>query len=401
MIDKLRTGVRDNLWTIITYAISAGMVGVLLYWRLGSLAGGYAPDETQAYQFATHPSNFVNNPLNAPFYGLVKVFSLVFGHNFVAGRVAAATIGLALIVAFFVAVRLWHGRLVGTIASIMFASSAWFLHTARLGLPEVLYMLLGMLILCGFWLVHKYSPWVLTLCVLLFITLLYVPGMIWFIAAGILWQWRAITEAFKRHTVLVAVAMFMCIVALAPLAWAFYNDMSLVRVWLGLPQSIPTLSELGKNILYVPTELYAYHKIDAQHWLGTISLLDIFSGSMVLLGAYLYARNIRLGRTQVIVLALIIGWALVSLGGSMNVVVLLPFVYLLAAAGLDYLLSEWFTVFPRNPIARSIGLGLVCFVLLMACTYNLRHYFVGWPQAGATQEIFIEHDSPQSVMLVQ
>jgi hypothetical protein len=66
----------------------------------------------------------------------------------------------------------------------------------------------------------------------------------------------------------------------------------------------------------------------------------------------------------------------------------MPIIYLVVAAGIAHLLNQWFSVFPRNPIARTIGWSLIGIVLVLVCSFHLVHYFVGWPQASATHEVF-------------
>jgi len=79
--------------------------------------------------------------------------------------------------------------------------------------------------------------------------------------------------------------------------------------------------------------------------------------------------------------------ALITLG-SMTVNVLLPFIYMIIAAGVTYLLGQWMEVFPRNVFARSTGIVLLGFVIALCCVYNFRRYFVAWPTSPTTRTIF-------------
>jgi hypothetical protein len=60
----------------------------------------------------------------------------------------------------------------------------------------------------------------------------------------------------------------------------------------------------------------------------------------------------------------------------------------IAAAGISYLLDKWFEVFPRNPIARAIGWIALGLVVVLACSFHVTHYFIGWPHASATHEVY-------------
>jgi hypothetical protein len=85
------------------------------------------------------------------------------------------------------------------------------------------------------------------------------------------------------------------------------------------------------------------------------------------------------------------GFVLVGMGGPVGLSVLVPLAFVVAAAGIAYLLHEWLKVFPRNPLARGFGVALVTVAVLVSCVYNLRAYFVAWPAVDTTQTIFRYH----------
>jgi len=73
---------------------------------------------------------------------------------------------------------------------------------------------------------------------------------------------------------------------------------------------------------------------------------------------------------------------------AVNMTVMVPFIFLLIANGISYLLELWLGVFPRNPIARTIGVSLITLVVGLNCWYNVRNYFVAWPGATVTRQVF-------------
>jgi hypothetical protein len=80
---------------------------------------------------------------------------------------------------------------------------------------------------------------------------------------------------------------------------------------------------------------------------------------------------------------------LVALGGSVTIAALIPLMYLAIAAGTHYLLDQWLTIFPRNPVAKFVGVSLVSFVVAFSAFYHLRAYFVAWPQAPETRAVYV------------
>lgn len=73
-----------------------------------------------------------------------------------------------------------------------------------------------------------------------------------------------------------------------------------------------------------------------------------------------------------------------SLGGVVGDAILLPFIYLLASIGIGRMLGNWFIVFPRNPVARNIGLGLIIGMIALVGYYHITRYFVAWPNSPET-----------------
>jgi hypothetical protein len=89
------------------------------------------------------------------------------------------------------------------------------------------------------------------------------------------------------------------------------------------------------------------------------------------------------------ILTAVFGIILGALGQvTIGIVLLLPFVYSVIAAGISYILDEWYSVFPRNPFARSFGLILVIFIVLMSIYYQSTRFFVVWPQTPETRSVY-------------
>lgn len=390
-IQKLRQYLEVRWKPLALYGGLFAILAGVLFWQLGSLLPGYSASEAATYDQATMggAKAFLDNPINAPFILLVKALSYLIPHNLVVTRLAAVIIGLATLVLFAALLARWHDRRTTIIGTLLLGVSAWFLHTARLGAPETLLFGVFALTVCGYWLKHTGSKLALISSFLLAAVLLYVPGIIWFIALGTVWQWKVIDRAFKKHLLTVTLSGLGLLVTLGPLAWALYKQPAFIKPWLGLPSEWPNLLEAGRNLLEVPFHLFVHNEANPAVWLGTAPILDIFSITMFVLGGYLYLRHVKLGRTSLFIAIAAMMALLMALGGSVTFTVIMPFIYLVVAAGVSYLLSQWFQVFPRNPIARSIGITVMCLVVGVVYAYHLTHYFVGWPGAQATHDTYI------------
>lgn len=388
MGSNLQTYIRRNWMSIVLYGLLFVFLGGLLFWQLGSLTGGYAAEESASVQATTSLAELLKNPLNAPYYLLVKALSYLVPDTLLATRIASTGLGALSLILFCWLVKQWHGPRTAILTTLLFGSSAIFLHTARLGTPDVLMLGLFMLIACGFWIKSRRSPLMLLLAFLLVAILLYVPGMIWLVVIGAAWQWRALDRAFKQRLGVVSIGAALFLAALAPLGWAFYKNMDLIKPWLGIPEPLPNIVEIGRHIVEVPMQLFIRHLPDPLYWLGTLSVFDVFTTVIFLLGGWRLLANIKLARTQLLVVILAISTVLIGLQSSITLPVLIPFMYLIVAVGINYLIREWYAVFPRNPIAKTLGMGLLSITIALACGYHLRHYFVGWPQTSATEAVF-------------
>jgi hypothetical protein len=123
-------------------------------------------------------------------------------------------------------------------------------------------------------------------------------------------------------------------------------------------------------------------------WLGRAPILDVFTLAMCIIGLYFYGLHPRASRTKLLGSLFLIGAVLVALAGPVGLSLLVPILYIIAATGITYLIKEWLKVFPLNPLARGLGLGLVALAVTLACAYNLRAYFVAWPHNDNTHAVF-------------
>lgn len=388
-VERIRQTLKDNWQRLFLLGGLLALLAGGLFWQLGSLLPGYAPQELETYKASLSFKDIFNQPVNAPFLLLVKAVTFVVQDSLLAVRIVSTGIGLVILGVFAYLVQRWHGTKVAVISTVLFGLSAWFLHTARLGTPEVLQYGVFVLVAAGFWL-KRTNHWLpLLICFILTASLLYVPGLIWFVALGIVWQWRMIDKVFKRHLLTVSLAGLIALAALVPLGLTIYKDPALALTMLGIPETWPAPLTMLKDFLLVPVELMVRNDADnPAGWLGSAPILDAFSLTMFALGILLYVKHFRLVRAPLFLLIFIVTALLMSIGAPITFTVLIPFVYIIMAAGISQLLALWFSVFPRNPIARSLGWTAITAVVLVACLFHITHYFIGWPHADKTHEVF-------------
>lgn len=393
MILKQRKEPTGPLWPkLAIYGGTLLLVGGLLFAWLGGLLPGFAQVEVNSYQTASSVSlsSLLENPINAPYYLAVKALSLIGDHGYLWTRVASAIGGLATVGIFMWILSRWFTMRTTILGALMLGTSAWFLHVSRLGTPDILLFGLLALVAGGIWLKRTKNPFVLMLCFVLAGFSLYVPGLIWFVILVALWEWKQIDFLFKRQLWAVPLGVILFMALITPLAWAIYKTPELAKLVAGLPaEGWPNLIQVIQNLgLEVPLALFVRAPADPVTWLGNLPVLDIFAAAMFILGAYVFVKYGRLSRTKMFIPVLALGWVLVAIGGPVTLTILLPFVYIVIAAGVGLFIDSWIEIFPRNPIAKILGAGLVGLAVTIACVFQLRSYFIAWPNNVDTRATY-------------
>jgi hypothetical protein len=383
-----------NTKPTLLFAALIACFAALLAWRLGTLVPGFSDSEIAQRTNSATVQAIIDNPLGLPSKAIQ--FGLQYLHHTgpVAMRSAGVMLGLITAGSLYLILNAWYNRRLALLGTLLFATSSWFLGTARLGNDGILYTLLIAVVACVVWLRRRpTSATPVFVGAVMLAALFYIPGMIWFIVPLCLWQGKRLAKLLRdQYASLLTLVTLGGLVLLAPIGWALYQDPNLVKTYLGLPQAFPGLVQIGRNILDVPIHLFWHGSGDPQTGLATLPLVDWFGSLMFFIGVYAYFYKRRLDRTWFLAYTALAGTVLVALGGPVNISILMPFVYLMIAGGVALMIQQWLTVFPRNPVARWLGVGLMTFAVLLSCAYGLRTYFVAWPGAPETKAVF--HNQP-------
>ncbi len=379
------------MWKPISVFVLVSVVvcGVLGF-RIGALTKAASLPEKEYIASVDSAKKIARNPVlvvhKLPTYVLFKL-----GAKRVTlyRLVSAAFTALAVVSCFFI-LREWFSDRIALLGTGLFLSSAWVLHIGRLATPEASYFLILPLTWAAIWL---YAT-TLRKTALIVLSLLsglsfYIPGFGLLLIAVAIWQRKRIWVELKQVPVWFRIACAAGILLLLlPLILASIRQPDILLLAAGLPSNMPAIANIGRQAVAVPEYLLVRGPHDAVRWLGRLPLLDAFSSVMLLLGIYNLRFTWRLVRSQLLFAGAIYFGLLVSLGGPMTITILIPIVYVLIAAGITFLLQQWYGVFPRNPIARGIASTLVVFVVLLTSAYHLTHYFVAWPGAPETKAHF-------------
>ncbi len=392
---KWRRSFRQHQRQIGLVAAIIIVLGGLLTYHLGSLPGGVSGGEVVTANLALGWHGLYHQPLYLPLNVVRSVVFFIFGHHGqLLTRLPNVVFGALTMAAFVWLIRLWHGGRTMLLAGALFVTSAWVLHASRLASYDVLYLwaLPTLLLIQAALQRRPHSTLVNYGAVMVWGMMLYIPGLVWLLLLSLFWQramvvaaWRHFRRWWQRSLYALAGVIWL------PLLGVALTRHGVWRTWLGLPAHLAVPLQLLKQFGQVFGHLFVRGPHTPQIWLVGAPIMDIFTSVVCLIGIYFYVRHWRASRSRIIGSYVLVGAVLVALGGPVGLSLLVPFLYIVAATGVTYLLHEWLQVFPVNPLARGLGTAFIVAAVSLSCLYNLRAYFVAWPHNSATQATFTQH----------
>lgn len=386
---------QENAKLVLAAIVLLTALAGLLFYKLGSLVGGLSIGEVAVATAPVGWHGIYQHPLDLP---LSAVRSVVFyvspDHGQILTRLPNAFFGGLAVITFGWLIYLWHGVRTALFATLMFATSAWTLHVSRLASFDVMYLwAIPTLLLIQVYL-HRHGNkavvWYGSLT--MWSLMLYIPGMVWLILAQLICQRTSLAKAWKSHKGWPQwLFSILAVVVWLPLLVNHLVRHGEVVRWLGAPEHLASPLHLAKQFGGVFVHVFFRGPQYPDLWLARAPILDIFTLLAAGLGIYFYARNWKASRSQTLGALFAVSVILVALAGPVSLSAVVALLYVMVAAGVAYLLHEWLKVFPSNPLARGIGIGLVTAVVLLSCLYNVRAYFIAWPHNQATKIVFLYH----------
>ncbi len=327
--------------------------------------------------------------LNGPYYLLMHLSRLI-GNNLYLFRMVSVLIGILSALAVYWLISQWHGYKIGMMSAAIYITSFGALAIVRQAGQISASMLITVGLLVAIALIYRWQNfWSLLLLILVVDSLLYLPGAIWLVIAALILSFGKIRESFSDLSAIEKLALtLLFLIFLVPIAFRLgyhYSNHQLVY-WLGyaLNGKLSALKSFGLNLVRTPANLFFYSlSLPAALSLGHLPLLPISITILSILGFYCYLTRMSNYRWRTISVLFLIGWLSVGLG-VLSVYVLLPLCALAAGTGLAFMLKEWYTVFPKNPIARYLGVALMVLIIAFTCFFSARSYFVAWANDPAT-----------------
>lgn len=385
-------------------AVSAGIVVLVLgiwleLWRLTALTSGLASKA----EVATKHSLYLDSPwwkspayLYGPYYSLVHA-SYRISHNLFGLRLLSIIIGLLSAILVYLIANNWHGYKIATLSTVSYLTGFGFLAVTRQGIPLSSQMLLIIALLSAILTVNNWDGGIALLYfIVVSIAGLYIPGGIWIVLVSWILTFADLKWSFKRIKPKYAGGLVLAgLIMLAPLTYrltAVYSNSQLLS-WLGygLHGKLSALKQFATNFYSVPLNLFIHNmNLSRTLSLGHLPLLPAAESIVIAIGLYCYARRLNNFNWRCVSALIVVCWLMVGFG-VFSVFSLLPLLALAMGAGLTYMLKQWYEIFPQNPIARQVGVGLMAIVMLFSSFYAARSYFVAWANDPSTVSQYTYH----------
>lgn len=400
ILNRITQHVIDQWPLYLTLLFLLALLAFVLLYKLGSLVPGLSAAEKTTVDTLLNPnasfqSDVLLQPVHYILYGLLYVTQLLSDSmNVVQARLASALLGGMSVLSMLYILHRWHTFRIALLTTVLYATSAGFLHAARHVDASSSFLLLPTGLALFLYAGATKNTWNRLLAIAAAIViLLSVPGGIWLLSLLLFWKRKDIIKELNHFSKLQQAATLVFSVAAASLLTAslFLRDSQDIFLTFGIGTPFVSIGQFLQNSGELLTHIFWRGPSDPTIWFGIAPILDIFMLVMLLLGTYVYILQRREDKSRMLLVILAVLVILSGLGAGIDAIYIAPFLYIIAAAGIALLLQQWFTVFPKNPFARSVGVLLISICISASVAYNLHRYFIAWPH---TPEVIREFQQP-------
>lgn len=375
---------------LIVTACASGFF-ILFLFRLGSLTPGLSVAELSARGGSSNIHAIIENPINAPHKIIQYSLQTAGIHSQWSLRLVSVFWAAIFIGCFFYLAKRWFGKMIGLLGTVLFASTPWFIIAARSVTPTIM-LLMPLTIAACFvwsWRSKNHTNIATVLLAAIIAMALYTPGAIWFVLlAGILSSGRlkTILKKNKFSSKIFAIALFLLLIT--PLVRAILLDPAIAKTLLLLPGHfggvIDQLKSLGWSFLAI-----LWHTRD--HQILNIARWPLLSGPQLVLlvfGLFAMITQAKKETYMLITFVLVVVLAAAINMNSVFLVMALPALIMLAAAGLRYLFVEWRTIFPHNPIPKTLAITLMVVLVAFQFVFGAHYTLSAWAHSPSIQNAY-------------
>lgn len=353
---------------------------------------GLGEAEYSSRQNSQSLNQIISRGLNAP-YNLVQHTLLnVISDDLWAVRLASVFFALLIFTFLFLLLRSWFGSTIAIFAGLIFITTPWVVNIARTGTPNITY--LWMIVpLASFIMMErsktKAGTWWVILCATAALGI-YIPGFFWLLLIGALATGRPILKTTSRINSLFLIAgMALGALLVIPLFLSLAFEPSRIKQLLLMPTTLDPTIEILKSAAWAVSSLFWVARSGVDIGIGRLPVLNILQIVLTVFGVYALSTR---ARNITYVLLGVLFFSILASGINNNSYYLifgLPAIAVLIGAGLRYLYIEWRRIFPLNPFAYALAIGLISLVTGTHILYGARYSLIAWPHTAETKNTYV------------
>jgi hypothetical protein len=294
--------------------------------------------------------------VNLPYHLLQRASIELLGVSTLSIKLPSLILGAFAILGMFILLRSWFRRNVAVITTILVITTGQLLFVAQNGTAGILYLLWSVWLLVAATMVSRQAKSTTLWKIVLFgvgALSLYTPLSLYIVlallSATVLHpHLRFLVRRLSRPKL--AIAGVCALILVAPLIYALVRQPSLVLTLLGIPSTIPDVWGNAVTLL----KQYFDFVTPSSSTLMT-PMYGLGSMALIILGIFRLVTTKYTAQSYLISAWIILLLPVLLINPSFTSVSFLP-ILLLMAMGMNALISNWYSLFPRNPYARIAGL---------------------------------------------
>ena len=321
-----------------------------------------------------NPSYVINLP-----FSLLQVLSIkIFGITSIGIKLPSLLIGVLSMIAILALVSMWYRRNVALITALIVISTGQLLYMMQSGTADILYVFYPVWILLAASIISRGAKYLTIWKIIIFILAalsLYTPISIYLLITSLIIlalhpHLRYVAKRLSRSRL--TGAAIVAIILIAPLFYALYKQPSIALILLGVPSNWPILND---TLMMIIKQYIDFGSSQSGTIMTPIYGMGILS--IIIIGLYDLYKNRHSARSYLVAGWLIILIPLVAINPNYIAILFLPSVILIAM-GIYKILNYWYSLFPKNPYARVVGLIPITALIIGLTFSGVDRYIYGY-----------------------
>ena len=380
-------------------------IGITLL-LVGLVAVAYSPTpkvlDQRMNNFEAQTIERVNNydypwyrSVNAP-YILTSVAVNKFKNNSLeSARFVSYIFAILSSLMFFILLNRWFNTKIAIIGSVLFTTNSLVLSASHqaLSLSLTLFLLISILSFLNWFVRTKDNAYISFLLLVISLAIsAYMPFLFLITIAIAFFLVISYKQKLKRlNNIQIISAIIIYLLIISPLIISVFGSPGQIKELIGLNDSLIGLKSYLLNLFNVLLSIAVYSQSFPSMYLGNLPILEAFSAAFLFLGIFYFANRIKYKKNLAILVIFILLVLLISLSNQFQLylIILLPIIYLLTTIGVMEIIKSWFTYFPRNPLARFIGIFLISLSIGLISYYQVNRYYVAWANSPETNAAYM------------